>query len=170
MKEKIHVLNHWLDLKGEKLRKREIEIPTTLVGSGIFLFFSLTVLIITPGQVEIGSKDVVNGRNFPMLLMGLSALCCAVLIFSEIYKIIKKIPLEKKKINLLVEVKALIIFLIMLMFFLAAKTVGFGIGAVLCTVLILLFFRSANIKYYIITALFAVAVWAAFRFGLNVRF
>ena len=114
---------------------------------------------------------MVNGRAFPNLLMLVMLVCCAALIIKEAVKLVRKQPIAWKTINLLVEVKALIILGILLVTFLLCKYTGlFVIGAVFCVLGFLVFFRCKKWSYYVITLALAVAIWCAFRFGLGVRF
>ena len=63
-----------------------------------------------PQQVAVSEKDVINGRAFPSLLMWIMMLCSGLLVLKDVYKIVKKQPLEWKIINLQTEAKALVIF------------------------------------------------------------
>jgi len=89
----------------------------------------------------------------------------------NILKMVRKETVETKTINALVEVKALIIFGILVVFWLICSlTELFVLGALWCAVAFLLFFRCKKKSFYIITIAFAVGIWAAFRFILNVNF
>ena len=84
---------------------------------------------------------------------------------------VRKQPLEYKTINLQTELKALVIFGILLGSFLLSKWTGlFVIGAIFCSLGFLLYFRCKKPSYYVITLTLAVLIWAAFRFVLNVDF
>ena len=170
MKDKIAKIDAWLDKSGEKLSKKEMKFPVNLTGAVIFLLFGLFILYVMPEQVIVADNDVVNGQVFPRLVVWMMLICSGFLAISEVYKMIRKQPIEMKTINLLIEVKALIIFGIMLLFHLVAQWTNFAVGAVLCAFLMLLFFRCKKRNYYIITIGMAVLIWVAFRFGLNVRF
>ena len=160
-----------LDTLGAKLARKEIRIPVDLTVGVLFFLLGGVVLLIMPHQVAISERDVVNGRAFPTLLMGLMMFCSALLVGKEIYKIAKKKPLEYKTVNLLVEIKALIILAILLVSYLLARwTDLFVVGAVFCALAFLIYFRCKKPSYYIITVGLAVGIWAAFRFLLNVRF
>ena len=84
---------------------------------------------------------------------------------------IRKEPLTRKTINLLVEIKAFIIFGILLVTFLISKyTQQFVAGALFCCIGFLVYFRCKKPAYYAITIGLAVAIWAAFRYLLKVNF
>ena len=73
--------------------------------------------------------------------------------------------------DLLVEVKALLIFLAMIVFYFVAKTSGnFAVGSAVFGVLMLFIFRCKKPLYYAVVIAAAVAIWAVFRFGLGVLF
>lgn len=167
----INDLHDRLDCWGDKLREKEIRIPINLVAGIVFFAFALLIMVIMPQQVAVSEKDVVNGRAFPSLLMWVMMFCSGLLIAKEIYKMVKKEPLEWKVINLQTEVKALVIFGILYLTYLISKTTGlFVIGALFCSLSFLFYFRCKKKSYYVITLVLTVAIWAAFRFILNVEF
>ena len=93
------------------------------------------------------------------------------LIGKELVKLARKQPITWKTVNLLVEVKALVILGILLgTYFLSKYTGMFVIGAVFCALGFLVFFRCKKWSYYAITLGLAVGIWCAFRFGLGVSF
>ena len=137
------ILRH-VPRKGENLmfneKEKEISIPPDLAGSILFFLLGAVLFFMLPSQVPISENDVINGRVFPKLLFSLMMICSAVLIIQNIIKISKKQPVQVSTFNLLTEVKALMILTILF------------------------------ITYYAITIGMAVLIWAAFRFGLNVKF
>lgn len=164
MKEKIDRLGGWM-------KQKQIRIPVDLTVGVVFFLVGLIVLLLMPSQVAISERDVVNGRAFPELLMWLMMICCAALVVKEIVKIVRKQPLEYKTVNLLVEVKALIILAILAVTYILCRvTDQFVVGAVFCALAFLVYFRCKKPLYYVITVGVAVGIWAAFRFLLNVRF
>ena len=160
-----------LDAIGDKLKKIEWKVPTDLLGGVIFLLFGLAMLYIIPLQIEVKKKELVNGQAFPKLLMYIMIACSIILIVNQVLKMLRKEPVKTTTINLLVEVKAVLIFLSMIVFWLVAeKTGNFAIGSAVFGVLMLFFFRCKKPLYYAIVLAAAVAIWAAFRFGLGVLF
>ncbi|MBR5231269.1 MAG: tripartite tricarboxylate transporter TctB family protein [Clostridia bacterium] len=160
-----------LDAIGDKLKKKEWKVPTDLLGGVIFLVFGLAMLYIIPLQIEVKKKELVNGQAFPKLLMYIMIACSVILIVNQVLKMLRKEPVKTTTINLLVEVKAVLIFLSMIVFWLVAeKTGNFAIGSAVFGVLMLFFFRCKKPLYYAIVLVAAVAIWAAFRFGLGVLF
>lgn len=160
-----------MDALGEKLREKEIRIPINMTAGVFFFILAIIIIAIMPQQVAVSEKDVVNGRAFPTLLMWVMMLCSGLLILKDIYKIVKKQPLEWKVINLQTEAKALVIFGILFGTYLLSKLTGlFVIGAIFCSISFLLYFRCRKRSYYVITLVLTVVIWAAFRFVLNVEF
>ena len=160
-----------LDAIGDKLKKKEWKVPTDLLGGVIFLVFGLLMLYIIPLQIEVKKKELVNGQAFPKLLMYIMIACSIVLIVNQVIMMLRKEPVKTTTINLLVEVKAVLIFLSMIVFWLVAeKTGNFAIGSAVFGVLMLFFFRCKKPLYYAIVLVAAVVIWAAFRFGLGVLF
>ena len=151
-----------LDAIGDKLKKKEWKVPTDLLGGVLFLIFGLVMLWLIPQQIEIKKKELVNGRAFPNLLMYVMIACSIILIVQEV---------KLTTVNLLVEVKALLIFLAMIVFYFIAKTSGnFAVGSAVFGVLMLFIFRCKKPLYYAVVIAAAVAIWAVFRFGLGVLF
>lgn len=174
MKQEKSLIARWdemLDKAGETLKKKEITLPTDMIGAGLFLILAVFLLLIMPGQVPISESDVVNGRMFPTLLLVLMMICCGLLLIQNINKIRKKEPLHTCTLNLLTEVRAMIILGILLgTYFICKATDLFVLGGIFCCLGFLVFFRSKKKLYYVVCIVMAVAIWAAFRFGLGVRF
>lgn len=171
MKDSLAQLYARLDSWGKKLSKKEIRIPVDLTVGILFSAFALFILFIMPQQVVISEKDVVNGRAFPTLLMWVMLICCALLVFKELYKLITKQPMSWKTINLWVELKALAILAILLIFYLLCRLTNlFVVGAVFCALGFLVYFRCKKPSYYVITLALAIGIWALFRFALGVDF
>ena len=167
----VEQFNGRMDAWGRKLHEKEIRVPIDLVTGIVFFFLGLGVLLVMPDQVAISEKDVVNGRAFPTMLTVVLLLCCAMLIGKELYKLATKQPLNWKVINVQVEIKALVILGILVVTYLLSKfTDLFVVGAIFCCLGFLLYFRCRKKSYYVITLALAVAIWAAFRFALNVDF
>ncbi len=171
MKDLISRIDARLDAWEEKLGKKNFRYPSDLATGIIFLIVAIAVILLLPSQVSVSQNDVIDGREFPRLLMYLMAICSCVLILVELGKMIMKKPMVMKTMNLLVEVKALIIMAILIITFLLAKYTGmFVLGAIFCAIAFLLFFRCKKKSYYAITVVFVVAIWAVFRFVLHVNF
>ena len=114
---------------------------------------------------------MVNGRAFPTLLVWVMLAMSAILVGREGLNTLQHKPMRMKQLNLLTEVKALVIVLILFVTYLLAKTTGlFVVGAVFCGLAFLVYFRCKQKSYYAITLAAAVIIWAVFRFVLGVDF
>ena len=154
-----------LDEWGAKLEEKNIEYPVDLICGILFLVIGIVLLLIMPQQVQISEKDVVNGRAFPTMLVWLMLAMSALLVGREAYNMVMHRPVKTKTLNLLVEAKALVIVLILVVTYLL-----FVVGAVFCALAFLLFFRCKKPLYYAITVSMAVLIWVVFHFVLNVSF
>ena len=166
MKNLIERIETRLDEWGAKLEEKNIEYPVDLICGILFLVIGIVLLLIMPQQVQISEKDVVNGRAFPTMLA-----MRALLVGREPYNMVMHRPVKAKTLNLLVEAKALVIVLILVVTYLLAEITGlFVVGAVFCALAFLLFFRCKKPLYYAITVSMAVLIWVVFHFVLNVSF
>ena len=171
MKHWVSQFNARMDRWGERLSQKELRIPVDLTVGILFFLFALAILLVMPQQVAISEKDAVNGRAFPTLLMVVMMICCVMLVGKELYKIVTKQPLNWKTINLQTELKALVILAILVVTYLLCRfTDLFVVGALVCSLGFLVYFRCRKPSYYAITLTLAVAIWAAFRFALHVEF
>ena len=146
-------------------------IPVDLVTGILMALFALFILFNMESEVPVGDNHVVNGRAFPTLLMWVMLFCCAILIIKDVIKLMRGQQIEYKTLNMLVEVKAIIIFSILLLFLLLSSlTDYFLLGSIFCVLGFLVYFKCKKPSYYIIALSLAIAIWAAFYFGLKVRF
>ena len=171
MKNIINRLDTWLDNTGERLRNYEWDVPIDLVGGAVFMLIGFAILVIIPQQIVVKKKEIINGQQFPRLLVYLMIGCGALLLCRELLKLIRHQEMRKEKINLLVELRALLIFANILVYYFVCKTTdNFLIGSCVFALLMLFFFRCKKWLYYVITLSAAVLIWVAVRSGLNVRF
>ena len=164
----IESLDSWLDKTGEKLESKKVKLYTDIIGPLVFMIFAATVLLLMPSQIILLDESQINPRTFPVLLMGLILICSAVQLIKEIVRIVKKNDPAVKEINLLVEVKALIILVILIGYAVLMQVSGFTISSVLAGVAMLLFFRIKKPLYYAIIIFAAVLIGVFFRSVLNV--
>ena len=122
-------------------RQKNIEYPVDLICGILFLVIGIVLLLIMPQQVQISEKDVVNGRAFPTMLIWLMLAMSALLVGREAYNMVMHRPTKTKTLNLLVETKALVIVLILVVTYLLAEVTDlFVVGAVFCALAFLVFF------------------------------
>ena len=121
MKNLIERIETRLDGWGAKLEEKNIEYPVDLICGILFLVIGIVLLLIMPQQVQISEKDVVNGRAFPTMLVWLMLAMSALLVGREAYNMVMHRPVKTKTLNLLVEAKALVIVLILVVTYLLAE-------------------------------------------------
>lgn len=162
-------IDSWLDATGEKLEKKKIRLYVDIITPIIFIIFAVAVLLVMPSQIALLSSSSINERSFPTLLMLLIIICGVVLLGKEIFNIISKKRANIVETTALVEVKALIILGILVLYWLLMGLIGFIISSILLGLAMLMFFRVKKISYYIIVSVVAVLIGVFFRYVLNVR-
>lgn len=162
-------IDSWLDATGEKLEKKKVRLYVDIITPIIFIIFAVAVLLAMPKQIALLSSGSINERSFPTLLMFLIIICGVVLLIKEIYNIISKKKANIVETTVLVEVKALIILGILVLYWLLMGLVGFIISSILLGLAMLMFFRVKKPSYYIIVSVVAVLIGVFFRYVLNVR-
>lgn len=162
-------IDSWLDATGEKLEKKKIRLYVDIITPIIFIIFAVAVLLAMPSQIALLSSSSINERSFPTLLMFLIIICGVVLLGKEIFNIVSKKKANIVETTALVEVKALIILGILVLYWLLMGLIGFIISSILLGLAMLMFFRVKKVSYYIIVSVVAVLIGVFFRYVLNVR-
>lgn len=162
-------IDSWLDATGEKLEKKKIRLYVDIIAPIIFIIFAVAVLLAMPSQIALLSSSSINERSFPTLLMFLIIICGVVLLGKEIFNIVSKKKVNIVETTALVEVKALIILGILVLYWLLMGLIGFIISSILLGLAMLMFFRVKKVSYYIIVSVVAVLIGVFFRYVLNVR-
>ncbi|MCI6662947.1 MAG: tripartite tricarboxylate transporter TctB family protein [Treponema sp.] len=162
-------IDSWLDATGEKLEKKKIRLYVDIITPIIFIIFAVAVLLAMPSQIALLSSSSINERSFPTLLMFLIIICGVVLLGKEIFNIVAKKKVNIVETTALVEVKALIILGILVLYWLLMGLIGFIISSILLGLAMLMFFRVKKPSYYIIVSVVAVLIGVFFRYVLNVR-
>lgn len=162
-------IDSWLDATGEKLEKKKVRLYVDIITPIIFIIFAVAVLLAMPKQIALLSSGSINERTFPTMLMLLIIICGVALLIKEIYNIISKKKANIVETTVMVEVKALIILGILVLYWLLMGLVGFIISSILLGLAMLMFFRVKKPSYYIIVSVVAVLIGVFFRYVLNVR-
>ena len=168
-REFIQRIDSWLDATGEKLEKKKVKLYVDILTPIIFIIFAVAVLLAMPKQIALLSSGSINERTFPTMLMLLIIICGVVLLVKEIYNIISKKKANIVETTVLVEVKALIILGILVLYWLLMGLIGFIISSILLGLAMLMFFRVKKPSYSIIVSVVAVLIGVFFRYVLNVR-
>ena len=162
-------IDSWLDATGEKLEKKKIRLYVDIITPIIFIIFAVAVLLAMPSQIALLSSSSINERSFPTLLMFLIIICGVVLLGKEIFNIVAKKKVNIVETTALVEVKALIILGILVLYWLLMGLIGFIISSILLGLAMLMYFHVKKPSYYIIVSVVAVLIGVFFRYVLNVR-
>lgn len=168
-REFVQRIDSWLDATGEKLEKKKVRLYVDIITPIIFIIFAVAVLLAMPKQIALLSSGSINERSFPTLLMFLIIICGVVLLGKEIFNIVAKKKANIVETTALVEVKALIILGILVLYWLLMGLIGFIISSILLGLAMLMFFRVKKVSYYIIVSVVAVLIGVFFRYVLNVR-
>ena len=97
MKNMINRLDTWLDTTGERLKQREWNVPIDLVGGAAFVLIGIVLLMIIPQQITVKKKEIINGQQFPSLLVYLMIGCGLLLFCRELIKLIRHQEMRREK-------------------------------------------------------------------------
>lgn len=158
-----------IDRTGERLKDRKVNFYPTVVGPIVFLVFALVAFLIMPSQVKVQQQAATTARTFPILLLQIMIVGSVALLVTEIVKILRKTELEVVEIELLTEIKALIILLMLILYAILMPLIGFIPSSLLFSVAMLYFFRIKKVSYYLIIIFSALVIGLIFRYLLGVR-
>lgn len=164
-----HGINTGLDQIGAKLEGKRIKINQNIFGSVLFIIFSIVFIYIMPKQIKVTETSTINAQTFPLLLFRIILFCSVFILVKEIVKIILKQKTETIELELIVEIKAVIIFLLFLGYFFLLKYLGFVISSIIYGMAMTFYFRVKKIHYYLIVAFCAVLIGVVFQYILHVR-
>jgi len=158
-----------IDRTGERLKDRKVNFYPTVVGPIVFLVFALVAFLIMPSQVKVQQQAATTARTFPILLLQIMIVGSVALLVTEVVKILRKTELEVVQIELLTEIKALIILLMLILYAILMPLIGFIPSSLLFSVAMLYFFRIKKVSYYLIIIFSALVIGLIFRYLLGVR-
>lgn len=162
-------LNAALDRFSTKWEGRQIRFYPSLVGPVLFLLASIAGYALMPSQVKIQEGTATTARTFPSLMLTLILVCSVVLILQEVTKIVRKQPLEVVMLDVMTEIRAIIILALLILYALLIPVLGFIVTSILFGLAMLGFFRVKKWWYYLIIALSALMIGLLFPVVLNVR-
>lgn len=165
----LHRINTGLDDLGAKLEGKKLKINQNIFGSVLFIVFSIVFICIMPKQIKVTENSTINAQTFPLLLFRLILLCSVLILVKEIIKIILKQKTETIELELIVEIKAAIIFLLFLGYFFLLDFLGFVISSIIYGISMAFYFRVKKINYYLIIVFCAVLIGVVFQYVLHVR-
>lgn len=158
-----------IDQVGVSLEDKKINFYPSLVGPLLFLLFAVVAFALMPSQVKVQQNMATTARTFPTLLLQIMIAGSVVLLITEIVKIIRKTEIEVIKIELLTEIKAVIILVMLILYALAMPLIGFIASSLIFSVAMLYYFRIKKGSYYLIVVISALAIGLIFRYLLGVR-
>lgn len=158
-----------IDQVGESLEGKKASFYPSLVGPLVFLAFAVAAFVLMPSQVKVQENMATTARTFPTLLLQIMIAGSLVLLGTEIVKIIRKTKIEVIQIELLTEIKALVILLMLALYALLMPLIGFIVSSLLFSVAMLYYFRIKKGSYYLIVVISALAIGLIFRYLLGVR-
>ena len=165
---RVRQLETSIDRIADSLHGKTLKFYPSIVGSIIFIVLSLAIFWWMPSQIKI-QPGAITARTFPSLMAGIMLACSLVVLLREIVKIVRKQPLVVSELNLLTEMKALIILSLFVVFAVLAELIGFIPSSVIYSILMLVYFRIKKWSYYLIVSLSAIVIGLAFQNLLNVK-
>lgn len=146
----------------------KVKIKTNLVFGFLAIIISVVLFFLTRAQVGISDYVVeyVNGRFIPYL-------CSVVMALVGVMSIISSLVLHKeddKIIDINIESKVIIFFVVVFAFAIVARYVSFLLASLLFGAFSLFYFKSRDIKKYLIVEIGILLVCLIFRYVLNVKF
>lgn len=139
-----------------------------LVGAVVFLTVSAILWFLIPYQIVTDEDDVITAQTFPRLIIGLMALCSAVLLIKELTKLIRKQPSKMVEIHFQQELRSLFIVGLLVLYWGLLHWLPFMFASILFAYCCLLFFRCHKWHYYAIVTAVIVSVSLFFQHFLNV--
>ncbi|MGD1821786.1 MAG: tripartite tricarboxylate transporter TctB family protein [Pleomorphochaeta sp.] len=152
---------------------KEIAVGLTIVAISLFV-----ALILIPNQIALSNagseSSSLNTRSFPYLatgLIGFSALIHSISYFFKYLKLEKE-PKENEsigeKMNMKAELKALLVFVLFLVYGILFDKFGFVISSLIIPPLVLFSLGSRNKYHYISIYTFNILIFLIFQFLLNI--
>lgn len=145
-----------------------MKVRTNLTGGIAFLLIGVVMLILIPRQIGVGfsaSQYSLGPRGLPYLISFVMIFVSAIVIFrSAVLGVEQTIEVRFPD-----ELRAVGFYLIMWAVVLLTGPIGFLIGGVLLVFAVLAYTRVRKVSYYIYATIFAVSLYFAFVYGLNIR-
>ena len=165
----IEQLNGTLDRFSLKWEGRRVRFYPSLVGPVLFLIVGIVGFLLMPTQVKIQEGTATTARTFPSLMLTLILACSVLLILQEVVKIVHKQPIEVVMLDVMTEIRAVIILVLLVLYAVLIPLLGFIVTSVLFGLGMLGFFRVKKWWYYLIVAFSALMIGLLFQVVLNVR-
>jgi hypothetical protein len=152
---------------------KEIYVGLAIVALSLFIAF-----ILIPNQIAVRSasseSSSITTRTFPLLATGLIGFSALIHSISYFFKYLKIREAEKDseesstKVNMKGELKALLVFVLFLVYGILFDLFGFVISSLLIPPLVLFSLGSRNKYHYISIYVFSILIFLIFQFLLNI--
>ena len=162
-------LDSRIDTLAEEMKDKKVAFRPSIVGPIIFIVLSIAILLLMPSQIKVQQDQIINARTFPRMLTYLMLGSSVVVLAQALLNLARHKPIEKLELELLSEVKAIILLALLVLYAVLMKPIGFIASSVIYAILMLYYFRVKNWKYYAIVVISAIAIGVIFRYVLNVR-
>ena len=169
IKRLLHLLDESLTGLGSKLEGRQIRFYPTLIGPIFFLALGIAGFVIMPSQVRIQENQATTARTFPSLMLGVIVIGSIFLLVQEVIKLLRKQPMQVIQLELLTEIRAIVILGLLILYAVLMPVLGFIVTSTLFGIGMLLFFRIKKFSYFLIVAIAALTIGLLFQMVLNVR-
>ncbi|MGE4584852.1 MAG: tripartite tricarboxylate transporter TctB family protein [Sphaerochaeta sp.] len=154
---------------GRILEGKTVRFHPSLVGPVLFLAIGILGFVVMPSQVKIQEGNATTARTFPTLMLLIIIVCSVILLAREVLNIIRGQEQNVVILDLLTEVKALLLLVMLLLYTLLIPVLGFILTSMLFGFAMLVFFRIRKWSYYLIVTLAALGIGLLFQVVLNVR-
>ncbi|MBK5200930.1 MAG: tripartite tricarboxylate transporter TctB family protein [Spirochaetaceae bacterium] len=169
MKKFLDSVDLLIDNTGTKLERHNMNVPINIVGAILFIIIAIVGLSLVPSQIKLNTSSAITARTFPLLMLRIVLIFSVVLLLKDIIAIIRKKDIEMKEINLLVEIRALIILAMLILFLVLLHFSSFIASSIVFGILMLFYFRSRKLSSYIIICSSAIIIGFLFQYVLKVR-
>lgn len=159
----------FLEKIDDKLRGKKITVYPNIAGALIFIAFSVSMLVFMPAQINVTEEGSINARTFPALLLQIMFIFSVLLLVIECIKLALKKPCSKVEIELLAEIKALVILGSFILYFVLLKPLGFIASSCIFSIVIMFYFRVKKLYYYLIGIGAGILIGVLFQYILRVR-
>lgn len=140
-----------------------------LVGSLVFLLFSLGLWLLIPSQIIVtDTEEIITAQTFPRLIIGLMGFCSLILLVKELLKLFRKEEAKMVEIDLRQESLSLVIIGLLILYWAMLFWLPFMLSSIIFGSLLLLFFNCRKWHYYAIVAVVVIALSLFFQNLLNV--
>ncbi len=149
---------------------KKIRLPIELISSLFFIFLSLFFLIIMEKEVYVASDgNMINARTFPFIVLVIILTLSLFIFVKETVLFIAKKKVKYVEIDVKEELKAMIIFLILLFYAISIKFFGFFISSIIFPSFLSFFLGERKKKNLALVAISSLLICLLFRYVLNVR-